>query len=190
MLKKLPPLLTDEDAERFVDEADLSEYDLSGGFRMRLIKRGGGAVSEPRAPATDGTVVLTLSKQELDQAIEEAPFDVPGHVGARADGTEEDPLDDRGADGELHESVDLREPRQLGGFVQRPCAHGHEDQWEKDRGDDRCRLPGRVDYRPARERTELLELVQPTSSISAGASSAPSSRRPVAFWNTSSRVGT
>lgn len=72
MLKKLPPLLTDEDAERFVDEADLSEYDLSGGFRMRLIKRGGGAVSEPRTPATDGTVVLTLSKQELDQAIEEA----------------------------------------------------------------------------------------------------------------------
>ena len=28
--KKLPVLLTDEDAERFVDEADLSEYDLSG----------------------------------------------------------------------------------------------------------------------------------------------------------------
>lgn len=30
-LKKLPLHLTDEDAERFVDEADLSEYDLSGG---------------------------------------------------------------------------------------------------------------------------------------------------------------
>ena len=29
-LKKLPPLLTDEAAERFTDEADLSEYDLSG----------------------------------------------------------------------------------------------------------------------------------------------------------------
>ncbi|MEZ5863310.1 MAG: CopG family antitoxin [Geminicoccaceae bacterium] len=29
-LKKLPPLLSDADAERFVDEADLSEYDLSG----------------------------------------------------------------------------------------------------------------------------------------------------------------
>ncbi len=27
--KKLPALLTDEEAERFVDEADLSEYDLS-----------------------------------------------------------------------------------------------------------------------------------------------------------------
>jgi|OM-RGC.v1.031844291 Protein of unknown function (DUF3680). len=29
-LKKLPVLLTDEEAERFVDEDDLSEYDLSG----------------------------------------------------------------------------------------------------------------------------------------------------------------
>lgn len=28
-LKKLPALLTDEDAERFVDEADLSTFDLS-----------------------------------------------------------------------------------------------------------------------------------------------------------------
>ena len=28
--RKLPALLTDEDAERFIDEADLSEYDLSG----------------------------------------------------------------------------------------------------------------------------------------------------------------
>ncbi len=29
-LKKMPLLRTDEEAERFVDEADLSEYDLSG----------------------------------------------------------------------------------------------------------------------------------------------------------------
>ncbi len=29
-LKKLPPLLTDAEAERFTDSADLSEYDLSG----------------------------------------------------------------------------------------------------------------------------------------------------------------
>ncbi len=29
-LKKLPVLLTDEEAEQFVDTADLSEYDLSG----------------------------------------------------------------------------------------------------------------------------------------------------------------
>lgn len=29
-LKKLPPLLTDKEAEDFIDHADLSEYDLSG----------------------------------------------------------------------------------------------------------------------------------------------------------------
>jgi predicted DNA binding CopG/RHH family protein len=29
-LKSFPPLLTDEEAERFTDEADLSEYDFSG----------------------------------------------------------------------------------------------------------------------------------------------------------------
>ena len=29
-LKPLPTLTSDEDAERFVDEADLSDYDLSG----------------------------------------------------------------------------------------------------------------------------------------------------------------
>ena len=34
--KKLPALLTDEAAERFVDEADLSEYDLSGFKPMRF----------------------------------------------------------------------------------------------------------------------------------------------------------
>jgi predicted DNA binding CopG/RHH family protein len=35
-LKKFPVLLTDEDAERFVDEADLSEYDFSGFKRMKF----------------------------------------------------------------------------------------------------------------------------------------------------------
>lgn len=35
-LKKLPPLLTDEEAERFTEEADLSEYDLSGFKPMRF----------------------------------------------------------------------------------------------------------------------------------------------------------
>ena len=40
-LKKLPILLTDEEAERFVDEADLSEYDLSGFKRtsFELVKK-------------------------------------------------------------------------------------------------------------------------------------------------------
>ena len=35
-LKRMPSLLTDEDAERFVEEADLSEYDLSGFEPMRF----------------------------------------------------------------------------------------------------------------------------------------------------------
>ncbi len=35
-LKKLPALLTDEAAERFIDTADLSEYDLSGFRPMRF----------------------------------------------------------------------------------------------------------------------------------------------------------
>ena len=35
-LKKLPVLLTDEDTERFIDTADLSEFDLSGFKPMRF----------------------------------------------------------------------------------------------------------------------------------------------------------
>jgi predicted DNA binding CopG/RHH family protein len=35
-LKKMPVLLTDEDAERFVDESDLTEYDLSGFKPMKF----------------------------------------------------------------------------------------------------------------------------------------------------------
>lgn len=39
-LKKFPRFETDEEAERFVDEADLSEYDFSGFKPMRFeIKR-------------------------------------------------------------------------------------------------------------------------------------------------------
>lgn len=38
-LKKFPVLLTDEDAERFVDEADLSEYDFSGFKPMKFEQR-------------------------------------------------------------------------------------------------------------------------------------------------------
>ena len=35
-LKRMPALLTDEDAERFIDTADLSEFDLSGFKPMRF----------------------------------------------------------------------------------------------------------------------------------------------------------
>lgn len=34
--KPLPHFTTDEDAERFVDQADLTEYDLTGGKNMRF----------------------------------------------------------------------------------------------------------------------------------------------------------
>ena len=37
--EKLPVLLTDEEAERFIDTADLSEFDLSGFKPMRLSSR-------------------------------------------------------------------------------------------------------------------------------------------------------
>jgi len=36
MKKKIPTFRTDEEAERFVDTADLSEYDLSGGRLVRF----------------------------------------------------------------------------------------------------------------------------------------------------------
>lgn len=36
MKKKIPAFKTDEEAERFVDTADLSEYDLSGFKRVRF----------------------------------------------------------------------------------------------------------------------------------------------------------
>ena len=36
MKQPLPTLHSDEQAERFVDEADLSEYDLSGGRQVRF----------------------------------------------------------------------------------------------------------------------------------------------------------
>ncbi|KAA6205463.1 MAG: hypothetical protein DU429_07995 [Candidatus Tokpelaia sp.] len=40
-LKKLTPLMSDKEAEEFVDKADLSEYDLSGfkPFRFELQKK-------------------------------------------------------------------------------------------------------------------------------------------------------
>lgn len=58
-LKKLPHLLTDEEAERFTDEADLSEYDLSGFKPMRF-----------ELKKKDRTVSLRLS-DDLLQAIKD-----------------------------------------------------------------------------------------------------------------------
>ncbi|MEX6508185.1 CopG family antitoxin [Jiella sp. M17.18] len=39
-LKPMPHFATDEEAERFVDEADLSEYDLSGFKPVKMNRRG------------------------------------------------------------------------------------------------------------------------------------------------------
>jgi CopG antitoxin of type II toxin-antitoxin system len=56
-LKKLPVLMTDEEAERFIDEPDLSEYDLSGFRRMKfeLVKNG-----------ADGEAVATAAQEGQD----------------------------------------------------------------------------------------------------------------------------
>ena len=45
MLKRLPDLLSDDEAERFVASADLSEYDLSGFVPARFTPTGEGGVA-------------------------------------------------------------------------------------------------------------------------------------------------
>lgn len=59
-LKPMPPLTSDEEAERFVAEADLTEYDLSGFKPMRFELR-----------RKDRTVSLRLPS-ELLAAVKEA----------------------------------------------------------------------------------------------------------------------
>lgn len=54
-LKKLPTFKSDADAETFVDKADLSEYDLSGGEFVRF-----------ELKPKDKTVNLRLPGQLLD----------------------------------------------------------------------------------------------------------------------------
>lgn len=56
-LKPMPRLRTDEEAERFVAEADLTEYDLSGFEPMRFELR-----------RKDKTVSLRLPSELLDAA--------------------------------------------------------------------------------------------------------------------------
>lgn len=63
MKKPLPPLNSDEEAERFVDEADLSEYDLSGMKPFRLVLR------ERLGPSP---VTLMLADEDLDKALDAA----------------------------------------------------------------------------------------------------------------------
>jgi predicted DNA binding CopG/RHH family protein len=63
-LKKLPVLLTDEEAERFVDEADLSEYDLSGFKPMTFEFAKKEARMEVRLPRHQYEALKRLAKDE------------------------------------------------------------------------------------------------------------------------------
>tara|TARA_R110002020_G_scaffold78672_3_gene197689 strand:+ start:262 stop:522 length:261 start_codon:yes stop_codon:yes gene_type:complete len=50
-LKPMPHFATDEEAERFVDEADLSEYDLSGFKPMKISQDNPNSVYSLRMPS-------------------------------------------------------------------------------------------------------------------------------------------
>ena len=64
MKRTLPTFATDEEAERFVDTADLSEYDLSG-FRPARI------VFEPSEPRVDVPVSAALLRKVMAKAKRE-----------------------------------------------------------------------------------------------------------------------
>ena len=59
--KPLPPLSSDEAAERFVEQADLSEYDLSKGRWVRL-----------QFSADEETASVTLPRSDLEMAARRA----------------------------------------------------------------------------------------------------------------------
>jgi predicted DNA binding CopG/RHH family protein len=63
-LKKLPVLRTDEEAERFVDEADLTDYDLSGFKPMQFEFAKKDARLELRLPP-DQLVALKAAAQKM-----------------------------------------------------------------------------------------------------------------------------
>jgi predicted DNA binding CopG/RHH family protein len=63
-LKKLPVLFTDEDAERFVDQADLTDYDLSGFKPMRFEFAKKDARLELRLPP-DQLLALKAAAQKM-----------------------------------------------------------------------------------------------------------------------------
>jgi len=60
--KPLPPLLTDEDAERFVEEADLTEFNLASMVRLSELERN----------AKDASIHLRLPQAQLDEIKAEA----------------------------------------------------------------------------------------------------------------------
>ena len=84
ILRKMPPLRSDEEAERFVETADLSEYDLSGFVPMHFeFARKDGRVNM-RLPADLLAAVKAKAKarglpyqrfirEVLERAVRESP---------------------------------------------------------------------------------------------------------------------
>jgi len=79
-LKKLSPLLTDKEAEDFIDHADLSEYDLSGFKPMRFEFQAKSAQINMRLPqqllnavkaraGREGMPYQRFIRQTLEQAV-------------------------------------------------------------------------------------------------------------------------
>lgn len=63
MSKPWPTLTTDEEAERFVDEADLSEYDFSVGRRVRFVLK---------VPEGFDRIAVNLPSEDVQQAVRKA----------------------------------------------------------------------------------------------------------------------
>jgi predicted DNA binding CopG/RHH family protein len=63
-LKPMPHHFTDEDADRFLEEADLSEYDLSGFKPMNFEFSKKEARLEVRIPETQLAALKTIAKRE------------------------------------------------------------------------------------------------------------------------------
>lgn len=63
-LKQLPPLLSDEEAERFTEEADLTEYDLSGFKPVRFEFQKKDARLELRLPESQLTALKHIAESQ------------------------------------------------------------------------------------------------------------------------------
>ena len=83
-MKKLPELRSDEEAEAFVSEADLTEYDLSGLVPVRYEFHPKSERVNMRLPrtlleavkaraATEGLPYQRFIRQTLERAVESAP---------------------------------------------------------------------------------------------------------------------
>ena len=79
MKKKIPTFRTDEEAEEFVATADLTEYDLSGGYMVKFELKPKNKSISLRLPETLLTAVQNRAKSEgipyqrlIRQAIERA----------------------------------------------------------------------------------------------------------------------